>query len=62
MTKKAKPILRPALPDHVIKNMIEMAQSGYTGPFSLKTGKPLKQDRQTAEINAELAQLQFKPV
>jgi hypothetical protein len=54
--------VRPALPDHVIENMIEMARSGYAGPFSLKTGRPLKQDAATTAINAELSQLQFKPV
>ena len=38
-------------------NFIAMVESGHHGPFSLKTGKPLKQDRRTAEINAELVKL-----
>lgn len=40
----------------------KMAGEDMRGPFSLTTGKPIKQTRQMAEINAELAQLQFKPI
>jgi hypothetical protein len=42
-------------------NFIKMVESGHRGPFSLKTGKPIKQTKALAAINAEVAKLQFKP-
>jgi hypothetical protein len=42
-------------------NFIKMVESGHRGLFSLKTGKPVKQTKALAAINAEVAKLQFKP-
>ncbi len=34
--------LEGPLPKSVIKNMLAMAERGYRGPFSLKTGRPVR--------------------
>lgn len=44
-----------------VANFIKMVESGHRGPFSLKTGKPIKQTKAMRIIGAEVAKLQFKP-
>ena len=36
------------------------AGEDMSGPFDLKTGKPIKQSKKLAAINAELAALKFE--